>query len=192
MQERKATPTFRFSDAPPLPPGWYAVRRPRAGETQKGIALGPDLLGHDLHYSQGRSVPCVTRERGCPFCRKRKPHWEGYFFVYDEFERKTYIQAVSAGAVRNNWGLRQGLLVRGRRVEVSRDDASDNAKVSLVIREHVSRPDQYPVCPDLRDALSRLWQTALEQCAIGAAEERDKFADEDTAPHGEQGTEGQS
>jgi hypothetical protein len=186
MFQGDSVPGFDFSSLPPDPPGWYPVRRPQPGESQRGVVLNSGVVGHLLHYGAGRSFPCVGKENGCRGCRERVPHWEGYFFVYDEAEQKTYIQAVPAGAVRNCWGVRQGLLVRGRKVEVNRSEEGRNGKVKLIIKDHVSHPDRYPVPPDIRDALARLWGTALENLNVeehAAARERAPGGESDPQSH---------
>lgn len=189
MKGRSTVPAIPFTDTPPPPPGWYPIFRPASGETRSFVALSGEVAGALLHYFQCRSIVCIGKEQGCKLCRGQGTHWEGYLFGFSESEKRVFIVALTAGAVRNCWGVRAGLLQRGRKFTVKRDEKGPNARVTLVIHESVSYADKLPPSPDLRDCLSRLWGVGLAAAfgPDGTASEAEDHRDAPILPHTRKG-----
>jgi hypothetical protein len=132
------------------------VFRARSGHEDTFTALSPEIVGANLHWNGERSVVCIGREDGCPYC-PRKPLTEFYTLGYQESSQKVWIIAITNGALLWCHGYKQGLWCVGRRFTIGRSDAGGNARCWLTLGERVTYVDRLPTPHPLRECLSRMW-----------------------------------
>lgn len=185
MLHRGESARVQWADRPPPPPGFVRIIRPRPGEVLRLIALSDKIEGTDVHFWEGRTIPCRAPFNHCPACKHRKPRWEGYLMCFREVTREIVLAAVTKGAANRCTFLRNGPKLRGRRVELERIETREEGRVELRIGDFIARPQILPEAPDIRETLHRIWGIPFDAPAEGeivCGPPQDPSPDEDADP----------
>lgn len=157
MLSRAESARIHWQDAPPPSQGFLRIWRPKAGETLRLVALADKIEGTEIHFWEGRSLPCPGPFNHCLACKHRKPRWEGWLMAFNPHTREIGLAAITKGARSRCRELQVGIKLRGRRFELERIEGRQEARVELRIGDPFPRRHLLPEAPDTREALARIW-----------------------------------
>lgn len=136
----------------------FKIYRCPANRPLKVICVSEMLIGCDLHYWKGRSVPCSGNE--CTACQAgQMPRWRGYFQGFSEDSRTVRIIEVTERV----WGIfdaatkKHGSL-RGLGVRIERMNGKVNGPLSATFEGMMKSPGELPEEADLIAILERMWE----------------------------------
>lgn len=147
----------------------YDLVRPPAGRSLIGTILSVRLLGLDLHYWGGRTVPHT--EPACRACdAKNRRDWHNFFFLWDRTTGIIRIVQITDGPVAqfDEFQANHGSL-RGASCKLFRHGKKDNSPQGAVLVPGTVSADELPPCPDLATQLDRIWWGNLTTNLIGEA-----------------------
>lgn len=145
---------------PPPPDHRLFVRQfiPPASHTTLMVAIHQHVLGYNVHFLDGRTVPCTGTPSTCEGCRRLiAPRWEGYLGIVLLPSRSVRVLKITVGAWRNCSAMssRQGQL-RGLEVQATRMGQRNNSPLRLRLAQ--GRPDiELPPPWPMQETLARLW-----------------------------------
>lgn len=176
MERQDQNAHLKFNNAPPgidSEPKW-SVHRVKKGKALKVLCLSHALIGHDLHYTGGRSRPHF--ELDCEHCAAghRDVRWYGYLATCNlDLSAPTLLEVTKMGAVCVDRYVRSYGSLRGCELIVSRKADKKNGEQHVVIKQGKMSPDVIPAAPNVVRMLMRMWGVpdtiAFEARAVDAA-----------------------
>ncbi len=148
---------------------WVDLVRPASGESVALICIGVQIEGVWLHWIDGRTVACIGEEDGCPYhrgVREGELRWKGYFGAVKQVGAEVVFGEVTEDAWQRAHLLRalsDAYALRGVRITLSRRRGGPRRPVVVQLPDLdrvVPRAELLPVCPDVRAAVSVLWECA--------------------------------
>lgn len=122
------------------------------------VVLGDRVCGVYTHFYLERTVPCLGAIGNC-VCQSiaMSKRWKGYLGAYDTFSERMVLAEITMEAYRLCPGLhvQSGLNRRVLRLFKSGKKKQSPARAELL--GSYDGPLLLPPCPDVRDALCRIW-----------------------------------
>lgn len=140
-----------------MPVRWDIVR---AGPKGLGnlIVLSHDVVGADVHYWNGRTMPCIPAS--CPACQEnQQPRWRGYLAITNRKRTISAIVEVTAAAmppIKKYFDQRRTL--RGANLGLYRKGGATNGRLYAEICESSENKETLPKGPSLKKLLAQIWQ----------------------------------
>lgn len=150
---------LKFSSRPPeaaISKTIDIVRTPTNG-SHSGIVLNSEIIGHDVHYWDGRSIPCIPGN--CAACEgKREPRWYAYFALWLPKKRETICLELTAKAIVPvlAW-VERGESLRGAQIMVRRKQPVQTSRIVTTIDKGKFSPHELPESFDIAELLCRVW-----------------------------------
>lgn len=152
-----------WQDVPPShQPAYIPVIWPKNEAPVRGYILCARPEGCWTHPllegNKVRTMPCVGRENGCAICSAAtRIRWQGYVPIFEPIRGRMYIAQVTKEAARRCPPLTNPKeILRGRMLLLTRPGRNANGLVVAEVHSNVP-PTDLPPCPDVREALLRLW-----------------------------------
>lgn len=159
---------IQWDDSGPTGGGrWLPLVRPGVGESLTVVCLSARIVGVWLHWIEGRTVPCVGEDEGCPYHEDDMAfglRWKGYFaavrsvgasIVFGEITQEAWRGAALLRALSSAGAL------RGVKIALHRRRGGPRRPVIVelpALDQTIARADLLPDPPDVRKAISVLWR----------------------------------
>ena len=158
--------------APITPGSRLELIRCKTGTLPPLIVLSDRHVGTEIHWFAGRSFPHL--KNGCPACEAKRPAvWKGYIAVWQQKQRTPAILEFTARCTEalDAYYLAYGTL-RAATVVISRKGPNEKGPLSLEITRSNHAPNDLPPTPDIRKALTTMWNSARQDNDISVTPPR--------------------
>lgn len=145
----------------------FKIHRVPANKPIRGVIISHAVIGTDLHYWKGRSVPCSTHS--CPACQAgQSPRWRGYIQLCSADNHTIQIVEITERVwqIFQTNAAQHGSL-RGLGIELRRINGRANGPLDATFDGIKKSDKELPTEADLTIILERMWeyrQTALPGC----------------------------
>jgi hypothetical protein len=149
----------------------FRIHRVKPGAGSKGVIVSYDVIGTELHFWKGRSVPCTGNT--CTACQSgQQPRWKGYVQVLAAATNVVVICELTDRCVPAiDEAKRIHGSLRGLGVHIRRANARVNGPLEIEFAGTQRSDGELPDPADLIEMLERMWeqrQTALPGCETEA------------------------
>jgi len=122
-----------------------------------GVITSYEMVGCNLHWYKGRSLPCEDRK--CPACEMKIPwRWKGYLGFWQPAEAQHSLLEFPAAAADTIADFRsQHSTLRYAILELKRVPVKANGRVLARIKPGVTDYKIFPQAPDVEKILARIW-----------------------------------
>jgi len=124
-----------------------------------GVILSPALVGVKLHYFDQRSRPHIEPANLCEGCQRAIDlRWKGYLGCWDRHKGRLFLAEVTTEAYEKCGSFKEYKdRLRGLVVQLVRNGASKNARVSAKLSMWAGPANELPPAFDVKEALERIW-----------------------------------
>jgi hypothetical protein len=148
--------------APIAPGSRLDLIRCKLGATVPVVVLSERQVGTEIHWYNGRSFPHL--KNGCPACLAKRPAvWKGYLAVWQPKPRTIAIIEFTTRCTNalDAYFLAYGTL-RAATVVLTRKGRSDKGPLTLDISPSQYATNDLPPAPDIRHALTHMWNASRQ------------------------------
>lgn len=148
----------------PIAPGTRLdLIRCKTGSLPPLIVLSERHVGTEIHWYNGRSFPHL--KNGCPACAAKRPGvWKGYLAVW---QPKARVPAILEFTARCTSALDAHYLaygtLRAAAVTLTRKGTKEKGPLTLDVTMSQHAPNDLPAAPDIRRALTAMWNAARQE-----------------------------
>lgn len=135
----------------------FKIIKPRVGKPVSGIILSGEILSHQVHWWNERTVPCLVPDPCLPCQRGSAPRLEAWVYLRDEagviqIFALPYYPALALAKLQQTRKTLRGVAVLAERI-----GATDRSRIRLTVKDAGTDFDDEAELPDIRAILKRIW-----------------------------------